>query len=1317
MKLKIYSQSGTLKLAASTSSSSTWSEELMVENALSVSFTHFAYVPLDVNDYVLLSGIRFSVKKEYKPKQKDRQTYSYSVKFYAPVHDAEQVIYLNLTDGQYEPHFSLDGSPREHLQKWVDNMNRIYGEERWRIGDVVDAPNKTIEYSGTSCWDSLGTIAETFGTEWWADGFHINLCRCERGERVELGYMRGLTSLVQSENSDDVKFFTRLIPLGSTRNIDRSRYGFSRLQLPGREKYIDRNTQYGLYEHVESDAFAGIYPHYTGTVSSVRSEEKTGEDKKPFTVYYFKDDGMEFNPCDNEIAGLVKHVSFHMGELAGRDFEANYYPAAKEWEIINTYPDEDTQIPGGNLVPAVGDRYIPWNFRMPEAYEVQAEKDYAAAVDDFLSSYSEDIAKYGGDTDYTYVDRNSVPLQLGQSVRLLSEEYFPGTGYRDSRMTKVVRKLDNLSMATIECTNRVGKGWKRNVDDAVANLQYIVGEKMDRAVIDVLKTWDSRDPSNYNVFSALRAIKEITSRAISKTGPDETEFPVKFLGGLISDNIESQDFSSGPLGSGMMLRTNPETGDSYLEVDRMFVRKSAEFTQLLIQELKHAGGQIVLTPASMKCSKVTEYSTFYRCYFETTEGNHTIVNQFVTGDQARRQTFNVKSGLNNNVSNTYYWRLVTGTGDDYIDLSKDDCDANSTVPMAGDEIVQLGNRNDVSRQKAIILSSFGDDAPCLQHFKGINSFSLAGKKITEIGEDSMFTGKVTIGKGSTGFKNMDDAPDMDAIENDISGIKTKIDNIPSEVKDAVARNLGYTDYPALEATAAKGRTIIKDGKINTVLIEATAIITAQLISDAISANSLNVGDRFKVAKNGTVELVDAVVSGTVRSSNDGRRVEFNPSNGSLDLYSNNVLWGTVGWSGNYPKVLLYGKSTGVYTEIMANRILFNNLGKSGDTELASLTIDLANFQKTSSISNGVLYSGDDGIVRIKDGDFVEPAKNYEVTLSASPVEGGTVTGGGVKEENSRGTISAMPNSGYAFEKWSDGDTNASRTIIWDRNKELTAYFVTLTIYYTITLDVSPDNSGRVSGGGTKEAGQVGIISAVAEAGYTFSRWSDGNTEASRNITWDGNKTLTAYFDEIATEKETVWGADFYNNSAAVLAAPLNTMTGLALGPTAEYTFDYAYDGEGALMFIFDRNNVSYCYIFDNRQVYFLKKGSNGNYNVWHALFPVSISGKRRFELVVKTSYSTLDSSGITASINGIVLTEKEYATSFYDVLTVGTTLKQTIKAYNDSTGVKLISIAVNSNKLSFENKNLTWNNIGTTFAVEGVPAGSLIKEITVDALT
>lgn len=236
----------------------------------------------------------------------------------------------------------------------------------------------------------------------------------------------------------------------------------------------------------------------------------------------------------------------------------------------------------------------------------------------------------------------------------------------------------------------------------------------------VIKLGELTKPSDYNVFSALRSMSEF----LSKTKEDETNHLLKLLGGLISDDIQSQDFTTGALGAGFCLKKD-DNGDSYLEVDRALFRKTATFIELLIQKLRYVGGQIILSPASMSCSMVEEHDTFYRCYFENTDGEKTITQEFVEGDQARCQTFNVKEGVSENVSNTYYWRLVVGVGDNYIDLSKTDCDAGSTAPQAGDDIVLLGNRTDVTRQAAVILSAYGNDAPYIKMYRGIHSYNMS----------------------------------------------------------------------------------------------------------------------------------------------------------------------------------------------------------------------------------------------------------------------------------------------------------------------------------------------------------------------------------------------------------------------------------------------------------------------------------------------------------------------------------------------------------------------------------------------------------------
>ena len=263
---------------------------------------------------------------------------------------------------------------------------------------------------------------------------------------------------------------------------------------------------------------------------------------------------------------------------------------------------------------------------------------------------------------------------------------------------------------------------------------------------------------------------------------------------VTANGIQSPGFSTGALGTGLCLKMD-ENGDSYIEVDRMLVRKVAEFIKLVIQEIKHVGGQIILTPASMSCVKVEDKGDYYRCHFTATDGEKTVENQFVVGDFARAQTFNVKEGVNENVKNTYYWRLVTGVGDDYIDLSKTDCDTGSTVPAAGDEIVQLGNRNDASRQAAIILAAYGNDAPYIKMYRGINSYKLDGKEFVSFSRKEVNI-IADVFKWSSGESV------KDYIDGSVGEVQDKVDEVSGKVEDAVERLAEQQNYiAALQQTA------------------------------------------------------------------------------------------------------------------------------------------------------------------------------------------------------------------------------------------------------------------------------------------------------------------------------------------------------------------------------------------------------------------------------------------------------------------------------------------------------------------------------------
>lgn len=265
-------------------------------------------------------------------------------------------------------------------------------------------------------------------------------------------------------------------------------------------------------------------------------------------------------------------------------------------------------------------------------------------------------------------------------------------------------------------------------------------------------------------------IESLSQYFLRKDKEDVAQYIITFLNGLVSNLVQSTGFSPGEFGSGFILR-NDENG-SYFEIDRLLVRRIAYFIELVIKSLKHVGGTLVLSPASMVCSKVEEYDAYYRCYFEHEREGRFINQEFVPGDQARAQEFNVKEGVNQNVGSRFYWRLVIAVGDNYIDLSKSDAAVGSVAPQAGDDIVLLGNRDDVTRQNAIILSTIGDDAPSIKQYKGINSYSTEGKEITIISSVlNSFTGRF---KSSVTGEDFDTI--LDQFKTELTKIKSQTDN-------------------------------------------------------------------------------------------------------------------------------------------------------------------------------------------------------------------------------------------------------------------------------------------------------------------------------------------------------------------------------------------------------------------------------------------------------------------------------------------------------------------------------------------------------------
>lgn len=521
MKTQLYTYDGTplFEVALDETSSQDWS--LMSDNKLSVSFELEECVVLTAGCFINFDGTRFYLLNEYKP----TMIYSSAWKYDLTLGDAASWLSITLAlktiDGEDAPIFKYTGSAAEHAAIIVANLNRRMGTDQWKVGSIISTENIAIDYSGKYCSDVLQEIVDAKNTEWWIDGMTLNIGRAEFGESITLGYMNGVLGDIVCDMAGDMRSYAYLFPIGSTRNIDPTKYGHDRLQLPSGLKSVPINPEQGVAELVEEAAFAHIYPRYEGTVSAVRYVKATNEDGTPFLIYYIKDTAIPFNPNEYEIAGLVKHITFNSGELMGQEFEVNYSADSNEFELITRWTG-DIQLPGGVLVPAVGDKYVVWNITMPDVYYTIASHELLDAARAFATDAIKDVSVYKVKLDYIDVQERGLKLRPGQRVRLLSEEYF-ASGYYDSRITRITRNIAYPDELSVDISAVRVVGTLSRLQASIQKTENIVSQ-FSGQLPAVIKSNDESPADDDSVYTSAKSQKEF----LNKRKGGKVDAPVTF---------------------------------------------------------------------------------------------------------------------------------------------------------------------------------------------------------------------------------------------------------------------------------------------------------------------------------------------------------------------------------------------------------------------------------------------------------------------------------------------------------------------------------------------------------------------------------------------------------------------------------------------------------------------------------------------------------------------------------------------------------------------------------------------------------------------
>lgn len=474
---------------------------------------------------------------------------------------------------------------------------------------------------------------------------------------------------------------------------------------------------------------------------------------------------------------LIYHKEASSSHTSDDVSDSNFSVLAGDYEIIYQEDNEviiptneaEMLIPRGESKPSLKCNItVLYNIAMADTIY------YEDAQNRLLEKAKEEIVRLLSDLNNyevkSYSDvflEDNPQLQIGQSIT-----YKDGHGYElATRVLKLSTNIDYDFIQSITIGNQVIKGTITQLKEDVQTI--------------IASGGSSGNGGGYSVSQLRKLIAKYGSdNFISKQFDDIAKGTITFekvqkllkgldigngnnysidgsgnaiLSSVIVNLLKSLDFNEFEQ-SGFAIKQRSDGKYQMLLTD-LIVWGKAIFNTLVIRELSYVGGNIVLSPAAGKISYIKEvYSETtnemigWKCYLLADDGTTATINSFKVDDQVRCQTFNIKAGVYENVSNKDYWRLVTKVSTEneaitdseghelydgkkfaWIQIAKENCMEGSDNPAVGDTIVLMGNRIDKTRQHLLMMETEGDSAPTFTMYRGVNSYSLKGKSIFDVG--------------------------------------------------------------------------------------------------------------------------------------------------------------------------------------------------------------------------------------------------------------------------------------------------------------------------------------------------------------------------------------------------------------------------------------------------------------------------------------------------------------------------------------------------------------------------------------------------------
>lgn len=868
----IYNNAGNKVLEIEVDDNSYRNRAVMGDHSLTLYYSLPEHVEIPVGSYCEFQGETFTLKRPENFKMKHKRLFEYTVLFDPPEANAKVWKFRNPVDGRLK--FSLTAKPHEHLQMFVDNMNRR--DKGWTVGECIDGVETLIAYDHDFCIDALTRMASTFKTEYEFTGKRVSLRKIEYNKSNPLplsyGCGNGFKPGVGRSNTGDNPPTEILFVQGGTDNIDPSKYGSSELLLPKNQTlaydgehfededgFIAKNARRYVVDEAglsirrddkqlsslaeDSLDCSEIYPKRVGTVNTV----VVVDEKNNFYDIVDTSIPSSLNYEECLIEGETMTVVFQTGMLAGREFEVKYYhnavkgKAARRFEIVPADIDGQT-MPNTTFAPKSGDKYAVFKCMLPTAYICDNATKTGASWDMFRAAVkclfdNEDLKfTFTGELDGIWSKKDWVNIggriKLGGYIRF-SDEQFQKDGVL-VRITGIKDYINKPHSPVIELSNTTVSG---SVSSTLNDL------KSEEVIVDDLHR-DAIQFTKRRFRDAKETISMLEEALLDNFTNSINPIAVQTMSMLVGD--ESLQFRF------VNSKTNPVPVTHRIVYDN-------ETKQLTAAAgiIQHMTLGINTVSAS---HKVSEYK-----FWDMTAYTSAVL------DDGKKKYY-----LYAKVSKTAQTGVFT--------LSEN---AIKLEGVSGFYHLLVGVLNSEYNEERSFVTLYG--------FTEILPGRITTDKIVSTDGNTYFdllkgiiSGQIKFKSGSSGLYELDEWEAVNGLITQAQNTANAANAAVESAKNAIAQDLGYANFADLAEKAAANETIIVGGKINTTLINAELIVTAALLAKLVKVTEL-------IAENLTV-TGNSKIAGFSVSGNGLTNTPFN--NDAYVIFRNDAHKCFAGIGGN-----------------------------------------------------------------------------------------------------------------------------------------------------------------------------------------------------------------------------------------------------------------------------------------------------------------------------------------------------------------------------------------------------------------------------------